>query len=470
MPIRARLTLCFVLFVSSIAVVACNLGQSLGAQPAVAAQDTAIAPTYGAVIGGPGNTNTVQVTETPADTTTPVPSPATATATLPATQQAPTQTPTITGTPLPTLVRDVMGIQAYANLTRTDWRHMLDLAQSMNVGWIKVQLSWKELETAKGQFSQQYGVLITNFFDAGKRGLKILISVAKAPDWARPASVRGKNDGPPADPKDLSDFILHMMGEKDLAEGFIHAVEVWNEPNTVNEWTGAPLTGGAYASLFKPTYQAIRAAFPSDMIVTAGPAPTGDSAGSINDRTWLQQVYNAGLPITDPNFAIGAHPYGWANPPDSRCCASPSQGWDNNKIFFFLDTINDYRAIMTQNKHQGGKLWVTEFGWSSFDGLQVGPQGKIQPALPPDDPGLAWMKKLNQYQQANYLIRAFQMAQSGDLAGYVGPMFVWNLNFSTLQNFTTANAPSRQESGFSVLNADTSPRPAYNLLQAAPKK
>src|SRR5262249_41927756 len=122
-----------------------------------------------------------------------------------------TPTPTITGTPLPTLVKDSMGIQAYGNLNRSDWRHMLDLAQNMGVGWIKVQLSWKELETAKGQFAQQYGVLITNFFDAGKRGFKILISVAKAPDWARPDSARGKNDGPPANPKDLSDFILHMM-------------------------------------------------------------------------------------------------------------------------------------------------------------------------------------------------------------------------------------------------------------------
>jgi hypothetical protein len=80
------------------------------------------------------------------------------------------------------------------------------------------------------------------------------------------------------------------------------------------------------------------------------------------------------------------------------------------------------------------------------------------------------MTKLNQSQQANFLVQAFQIAQSGDLAGYLGPMFMWNLNFSTLQNFTTSNAPSRPESGYSILNADTSPRMAYLLLQAAPKK
>ncbi len=481
-PSRVRWIVCLSIFVLSSATIACNLGQSINPQPAdaAAAQVTAVPPTYGAVIGGPGNPqNAAQTTVTPDNTVTATTATTTATPTVPsatpalATQAGTAQvagTPTMTGTPLPTLIRDDMGIQAYADLPENQWNQMLDRAQFMGFGWIKVQLSWKELETAKGQFSPQYGVLITNFFDAGKRGFKLLISVAKAPDWARPANARGQRDGPPANPQDLTDFMLHIMGEKDLKEGFIHAVEIWNEPNTVTEWTGAALNGSAYATLFKPVYQAIRSAYPNDIILTAGPAPTGDSQGSVDDRKWLQQLYGAGLPISDPNFAIGAHPYGWANAPDARCCASPSKGWDDNKAFFFLDTIADYRAIMTQNKHQNGKLWVTEFGWSSYDGLKVGSHVNGQVAMPPNDPSLAWMSRLTEDQQANYIIRAFQLAQTGDLASYLGPMFLWNLNFSSLAGFTTATTPSRQEAGFSVLNADTFPRAAYVLLQGAPKK
>jgi hypothetical protein len=46
-------------------------------------------------------------------------------------------------------------------------------------------------------------------------------------------------------------------------------------------------------------------------------------------------------------------------------------------------------------------------------------------------------------------------------------MFLWNLNFSMLQDFVVPDKPSRTEAGFSVLNADSFPRAAYNALQAA---
>ena len=50
----------------------------------------------------------------------------------------------------------------------------------------------------------------------------------------------------------------------------------------------------------------------------------GSLAGVGADTAQLQQMYAAGLPISDPNFAIAAHPYGYSNAPDARCCASPS--------------------------------------------------------------------------------------------------------------------------------------------------
>jgi hypothetical protein len=209
---------------------------------------------------------------------------------------------------------------------------------------------------------------------------------------------------------------------------------------------------------------------PGVVVLTAGPATTGDSAGSVDDRKWLQQMYAAGLPTNDPNFAIAAHPYGYANSPDARCCVSPSQGWDDHPSFFFLDTITDYHNIMVQNNDPQTKLWVTEFGWPSFDGLKVGEHDKGKPAMPPNDPGLAWMTRLNEDQQALYIIRAYQIAQMGDIASFMGPMFLWNLNFASLPDFTTADKSSRPEAGYSVLNADTFPRKAFYLLSGSAKK
>ena len=368
----------------------------------------------------------------------------------------------VTPTPLPNLNHDLMGIQAYGYVGEGDWGTLMDRSFFMGFKWVKIQLSWKELEPVKGQYSQQFDVITTNFFDTGRfrgYGYKIMLSIAKAPDWARPANARGQNDGPPTNPQDLIDFLNHVFDRFDTTR--LNAIEIWNEANTSTEWTGAPITGAEYMKLFNPVYKAIRAKLPNVTVVSAGPAP----AGPVNDRQWLQQVYDAGLPLSDLNLAVGVHPYGWANPPDARCCASPSKGWDNNPGFFFLDTINDYHQIMLKNKDTQHKLWATEFGWSSFKGLHVGSHVDGLPVMPPTDSNLGWMNVLDDHQQANYIIQAFQLAQTGDLAGYMGPMFVWNLNYSTLKGYVFPDKPSAPEAGFSLLDSDSAPRPIYDLLQ-----
>jgi len=389
---------------------------------------------------------------------------------------APSITPTATigptNTPLPTLRSDMMGIQAYANLQQDLWPGILDRAQFMGFKWIKVQLSWKELEpVSKGAFSPQMAVIRENIIGAGRRTFKVLVSIAKAPDWARPANARGQQDGPPANPQDLADFINAVFNDFGPSAVYMSAFEIWNEPNTVTEWAGATLDGATYMKYFDAAYKAIRARNANALILTAGPAPTVDHPNaSIDDRKWLDQVYKAGLPKDDSNLAIGVHPYGWANPPEARCCASPSKGWDNHPSFFFLDTLYAYRDIMVKNNHSQAKLWATEFGWPTFKGLNAGDHDTGPAAMPPADPGLGWMNVIDETQQAAYVVRAFNLAQTGDLATFMGPMFLWNMNFATLPGFVNADKPSLPEAGYSILDNDWATRPIYNIIQAAPKQ
>ena len=63
--------------------------------------------------------------------------------------------------------------------------------------------------------------------------------------------------------------------------------------------------------------------------------------------------------------------------------------------------------------------------------------------------------------QANYIVRAYQKAQTD--YPFMGVMFLWNLNFSTFQEWYTG--PSH----FAILNPDWSPRPAYWALKNMPK-
>jgi hypothetical protein len=421
--------------------------------------------TFGSVTGGSAPQN--DPTQASASTATAIP---TLTPTL-----ATTLTPT--PKPLPTLKSDMMGIQIYANIEEERWFGLVDRASFMGFKWIKIQLSWKELEPAKGQFTQQFAVISKGIGYAGGRGFKILLSIAKAPDWARPANVQGQQDGPPANPQDLIDFLNQMFATFPVQH--IKAIEIWNEANLLREWNGAPQDGVSYMRLFNAAYTRIRQQSGDIVVITAGPAPTGGGNGSMEDRSWLQAIYNAGaadgslaLNKNDPNLVIGVHPYGWANPPDAHCCEkSPGvTGWFEHRSFYFLDNLTDYREIMIKNGQQGGKMWTTEFGWATFEGLHYRDHIKGPAAMPPPVDTHGWANMITEQQQAEYIIRAFELAQNGDMATYMGPMFLWNMNWSSLEGHVEADKPSDPAAGFSVLDSDWNTRPIYNMLQSAPKQ
>ena len=68
-------------------------------------------------------------------------------------------------------------------------------------------------------------------------GLKVLLSVPKAPAWARPGNSDHSVEGPPADPNTYASFVGEMAGRYC---GKVHAIEVWNEQNLWYEWGGQP--------------------------------------------------------------------------------------------------------------------------------------------------------------------------------------------------------------------------------------
>ena len=280
----------------------------------------------------PRPTVTLQASETPLPGITP------ATETIP-----PVTTPPPIGpvpTVLPNLNASEMGIQLDPTLSQDDWNQAISDIQRLGVKWLKVQVAWSFLEPQKGQISEDFRRLEIYLETANNAGLDILVSIAKAPAWARSNQTE---DGPPDNPADLADFILLFLGE--VGKG-IDAVEIWNEPNLQREWQGQPLTGQSYMQYFVPAYNAVQQyiqAAKNDpveprtvplYVITAGLAPT-EGEGAADDRAYLQQMYSAGL-AQYQDVAVGIHPYGWGNPPDATCCST--RGWDDNRRFFFRDT------------------------------------------------------------------------------------------------------------------------------------
>lgn len=391
---------------------------SLQAQSTVAAHPTV---TWMGPVIGPG------YTLAPSNTPVPTQAPPTVEGQPSATPAAvePTAAPTTQGTPLfpdvlPDLDRTRIGYQTDGNLEQADWDEVMRRLGSDQLwaGWVKVQIPWRDMQpNAPDERSTFYQRIVLYLQDADRRGLNILISVAKAPPWARSTQ---DQDGPPNDPQAYANFLTMLIGD---LKGAVDAIEVWNEPNLSREWIGGlDFNGAGYMRLFDAAYRAVRAVAPSLPIITAGLAPTGSNPGTVDDRQFLQQMYAAGLG-NYKDVGIGIHPYGWANPPEATCCGTA--GWDDDPHFFFADTIRDYRAMMEANGQANQQLWATEFGWASWENF---------PGQPP--PGSEWMLRTNKWDQANWTIRAFQIGQS---MPYMGPMFLWNLNFATLAGLIENN-------------------------------
>ncbi len=352
--------------------------------------------------------------------------PAPATAVIADATLSPTFTAT-TGAPapvMPNLDPGRIGVQLDINLSQEDWNTAMGEIERLGVRWVKVQMPWRDMQpNGPDDFGNEFFARVEQHLeDAANRGLNVMISIAKAPAWAR--SVQDE-DGPPDNPQTLANFITIVFREinPDLARPmlgeYIDAVEVWNEPNLLREWRGAlPFSGAGYMQLFAAAYQAIRAYSPTMPIITAGLAPSSNSAGSIDDRDYLRQMYQAGL-ASYSDVLIGIHPYSWANAPDERCCNTiEGKGWDDDPHFFFANTLDEYRQIKAEYGDGDSQMWVTEFGYASWDGL---------PASPPV--GDEWMRDTDRMEQGIYTMRTLEILQSSP---DVGNTMLWNLNFATL--------------------------------------
>lgn len=389
-----------------------TLDQGIIVSPTATPQEVASAeePTSDGQILGPivGEGYVQPPTETPRPTQTATERPPDDTAVA----AAPAATITSPATLIPgsiKLDRTQMGVQLYYNMPTDGWAAVMAQTGQMRVDWVKLQANWAYLQPdGSGQYETEFRLFEQHVETAHNSGFKVMISIAKAPPWAR--NVNRNEDGPPDDPQHLVDFINLMLSN--FGES-IDAIEIWNEPNLIREWTGVlPFNGSGYMQLFTPAYNTVRAYSPNIVIVTAGLAPTGDSEYSVNDRTYLQQMYNAGL-ANYRDIVVGIHPYGWGNPPDTRCCDPiPDRGWDDDPHFFFLDNIEEYRDLMLRNNHDV-QMWTTEFGWATWANF---------PTSAPQE----WMQYNTPDLQKEYTMRAFQIGQE---RSYMGPMILWNLNF-----------------------------------------
>jgi hypothetical protein len=309
---------------------------------------------------------------------------------------------------------------------------------------VKFQISWKETEPQQGTRNWgEWDRLMRTYHDAG---FKVLLSVVKAPDWARPANTDLSQEGPPADPMTYAMFVGEMAKRY---KGGVQAIEVWNEQNLAREGGGAPMPPDQYVALLSEAYNAIKTADPSIVVVSGAPTPAGDVPGAaIDDISYLNAMYAAGL--KNVSDAIGVHPSGYNCPAsaDWQTVTDPAAGFrgpfDNrHHSWCFRGTMEGYRNVMVANGDTNKRLWPTEFGWAVSSTPQT---------------GYEYAADNTREEQAQWITEAYQQAKNW---GWVGPMFLWNLNYAVTR-------PGSEQAAFSIVLPEgvTS---AYQALAGMPK-
>ncbi|HXF64606.1 MAG TPA: SH3 domain-containing protein [Caldilineaceae bacterium] len=320
----------------------------------------------------------------------------------------------------------------------------------LGFNWIKQQVEWRLFQPDPGAIG--FGELGGIVSEAGNRGIRVLFSVVNAPGWAREPGYDASVGGPPADPQTYANFVGAMAGQ--FCNTALGAIEIWNEQNLHYEWGNKPLDPAEYMNLLKAAYTSIKAACPSMLVISGALTPAGSNPPfAMDDFAYLEGMYQNGL----ANYAdgIGAHPSGYNVPASVRweeacgviqqtgnsfngACDSPHHSWS------FRSTMEGYRNIMVAYGDANKRIWPTEFGWAAGGAF---------------DPRYAYANDNSFDEQAAWTVEAYTMMRDW---GWVGPAFLWNLNFRVVADGT-------EKAQWGIVRNDWSPLPVYEALKAMPK-
>lgn len=327
----------------------------------------------------------------------------------------------------------------------------VQLVKNAGFGWIKQGIGWRDVESAKGVFDWSPIDRIVQW--AQEQELELLFRVDHQPGWARGECAGPGEQGPPVNLQDYADFLYALASRY---QGMIRAYEVWNEPNLSREWCNQQPTAAEYVALLRVAYQAIKAADPGALVITAGLAPTTEySARARPDVIYLREMYIAGA--KDYFDVLGVHGAGYKAPPemdpadvarDPVLTNNDPSPEDLKRVYCFRH-VEDLRAVMVEYGDSDKQVAVLEVGWTVDQR--------------PDSP-YYWHHVDNEQVQADYLVRAYRYAKE-HWAPWVGVM-------SLIYIADPAWTEEHEQWWWAITYPgwpDLNPRSAYWALQAMPK-
>lgn len=313
------------------------------------------------------------------------------------------------------------------------------LVQQTGFEWVRFMMEWSQFQ--RGPESWDPLPMDRVIQDAYSSGIKILITVAKAPDWALD----------PTGQQLLSDygaFEEFMAFVADRYKGRVQAWEIWNEQNLSYEVNGT-VRATDYLDLLRAGHNGVKRGDPAALVVFGGLTPNGvnDPSIAIDDVQYMREIYALnGGEIRQYYDIMGAHVSATQTTPDQSWPDNLGpEGWSDHPSFYFR-RAEELRQVMVDNGDADTMMWITEFGWTT-DNLA---------------PGYEYGQFNSEEDVANYLTRSFEIMV--DEWEWVTGAFIWNLNWSTLTPVEDEKHP------WSAVNADWSPRPAFEAMRNIPKR
>ncbi|MCA9945059.1 MAG: cellulase family glycosylhydrolase [Anaerolineales bacterium] len=307
-----------------------------------------------------------------------------------------------------------------------------DLAAEAGFDTIVQVLPWRDVHLAPGQFDWAAADALVQ--TVRQRGLNLVLRLDMPPAWARQTDPAGL-------PFNLAAYADFVTAVAQRYQGQILGYIIWNEPNLAAEWSrsggnledhwarfdGWVADPADYVGVLGVAYRQIRTADSQALVVGGGLAPTNEtSPRAVDDRTFLEQLWAVGM--ADCVDVLAVHAYGFGLSPDA-----PGEIHNNLN----LGRIGQVQEIM-QAAGVAKPVWITELGYTVTDGNQ--------PAV-------------SEAKQADYLLAAQARAQRE--WPWVELFTVWNLVYG--------RSPNDEMSGYSLVNPDLTPRPAFYAWQRLEK-
>ena len=325
--------------------------------------------------------------------------------------------------PLTTGFEDGDQFQSADQAERAKW---FDRTTDAGAGIVRLAVIWPAIAatgrpadpTNPGSTSYDFSSVDDAVRDAEARGLKVLLSVNGAPDYAeapgRPSSVVSYSWKP--NPSDVADFMqavaARYSGTFDPDDAgpasqlpAAQAVEVWNEANS-SDWLTPQYEGKTavgpelYRAMLNASYNSVKSVNPQMLVVAGGTEPYGDPPGGkrIQPVQFWQQLLcvhpvkkkgkaKKGAPPKyartngcpgAPNFDVLSH-HPIDNTGSGPLHPGPRPGDastpDLGRIVSVLRGA-EKAGTVSSGRHP---VWVTEFWWDSKPPNPVGAKLQLQP-------------------------------------------------------------------------------------------